>query len=69
MPRPLNEILPEAAWYPNQKQQVIRILAAQPAPGNIRRDWLFLWALWVGQRVNRADYAKVQENSIEAGPF
>ena len=66
MPRPLTGLLPEALWYQDKKQEVIRFLAAQPAPSDTRRAWLLLWALWVGMRLNRADYAKVQERSFDA---
>ncbi len=66
MPRPLSDLLPDEFFYQNRKQDVIRFLQLQPAPGNTRRDWLFLWALWVGMRINRSDYAKVQHGSVDA---
>jgi hypothetical protein len=69
MPRSLNEILPDDLWYPQQKKIVVQLLQMQPAPANIRRDWLFLWALWVGITLQSRDYANVVKGSIEEGPF
>jgi len=69
MARALTGFLPEELWYPQKKWDVIRFLAAQPAPANTRRDWLFNWALWVGVTLNKAEYAAVTAGSIEAGPF
>lgn len=66
MPRPLSEILPDELFYPNKKPETIRFLQAQPAPPNVRRDWLFQWALWVGSKINRFDYAAVQKGSVDA---
>lgn len=66
MPKGLSDILPDALFFQDKKQDVIRALQQQPAPSNTRRDWLFQWALWVGQRVNYSDYLKVQEGAIDA---
>lgn len=65
MARGLSEILPDSLFYPNQKPAVIRALQLQPAPSNTRRDWLFLWALWVGSKINAFDYAQVKEGSVD----
>jgi len=65
MPRPLTGLLPEPLWYPNKKYEAIKFLADQPAPANVRRDWLNLWALWVGPRPSRRDYEKVMLGAIE----
>jgi len=65
MPQPLTGLLPEDLWFPNRKKDTINFLASQPAPSNVRRDWLFLWALWVGMRLNPADYRKVQAGAYD----
>jgi hypothetical protein len=67
MPAPLTGLLPEELFYPNKKAAVIAFLSTQPAPANVRRDWLFLWALWVGMRLNASDYNKVMAGAIDAG--
>lgn len=66
MPRGLSEIVPDALFYPNQKPAVIKFLQQVPAPSTTRRDWLFLWALWVGSKINSFDYAEVQKGSVDA---
>lgn len=68
MPPPTG-LLPEELWYPQKKREVIAFLRAQPAPANVRRDWLYGWALWVGIALQSRDYRDVQAGSIEAGPF
>lgn len=65
MPRSLTGMLPEELFYPDKKFDVIRFLQTQPAPSNVRRDWLWYWALWVGQRLNRSDYARAQKGAID----
>ncbi len=66
MPKGLSDILPDSLFFPNQKPAVIHALQAQPAPSNTRRDWLFQWALWVGSKINRNDYAAVQNGAVDA---
>jgi hypothetical protein len=65
MPAPLTGLLPETLWYPEKKMDAIKFLADQPAPANVRRDWLNLWALWVGPRPSASDYRKVQAGAVE----
>jgi hypothetical protein len=65
MPVGLSEILPDALFYPNQKPAVIKFLQNVPAPATDKRTWLFQWALWVGSKINRYDYAAVEKGSIE----
>ncbi len=65
MPRPLTGLLPEELWYPERKTETIRFLADQPAPPNVRRDWLTLWSLWVGPHPSPLDYAKVSVGAVE----
>lgn len=65
MPRGLSEFLPDALFFPNKKPETIKALQLEPAPSNTRRDWLFLWALWVGSRINRFDYSEVQKGSVD----
>ncbi len=62
---PPNGLLPEHLWFPNKKRETIAFLQAQPAPSNVRRDWLLGWALWVGMRLNSADYRKVQDGAYD----
>jgi len=64
--RGLSEFLPDDLFAQNRKPEVIRFLQQQAAPGPTKRNWLFLWALWVGMRINRSDYSKVQEGSVDA---
>jgi hypothetical protein len=66
MPAPLTGLLPENLWFPEKRVDAIKFLADQPAPANVRRDWLVLWALWVGLRLDNSDYRKVQEGSVDA---
>lgn len=66
MARGLSEFMPDSLFFPNQKPAAIKFLQQQAAPGTTKRNWLFLWALWVGSRINRFDYAQVQEGSIDA---
>jgi hypothetical protein len=61
----LSEILPDSLFFPDKKPETIRFLKNVPAPGTTKRSWLFLWALWVGSRINKYDYAAVQEGSID----
>jgi hypothetical protein len=65
MARGLSEFLPKELFYPNQKPAVLKFLQQEPAPSNTRRDWLFLWALWVGSKLNRYDYAAVQNGALD----
>lgn len=65
MPAPLTGLLPENLWYPEKRAEVIAFLADQPAPANVRRDWLLLWAKWVGLRLNTSDYRKVQLGAVD----
>jgi hypothetical protein len=65
MARGLSEFMPDSLFFPNQKPAVIRFLKQTAAPGTTKRNWLFLWALWVGSRINAADYAAVQEGSTD----
>jgi hypothetical protein len=66
MPIGLSDLVPDSLFYQNQKQQVIRFLKNIPAPGTTKRNWLFQWALWVGMRLNKKDYDKVQEGAPDA---
>jgi hypothetical protein len=66
VPKGLSEILPDSLFFPNQKPAVIRALQQQPAPPNTRRDWFFLWALWVGSKINARDYAEVKRGAVDA---
>ena len=66
MPKGLSDVLPDKFFYPNLKPETIRFLQSQPAPSNTRRDWLFQWALWVGSKINQADYAAVQQGAVDA---
>jgi hypothetical protein len=65
MPLPLSEFLPDELFYPQRKTDVINFLASRPAPSNVRRDWLTLWALWVGPYPSAADYRKVQQGAYD----
>jgi hypothetical protein len=65
MPRPLTGLLPENLWQQNKKSEVIAFLRDQPAPPEVRKGWLLLWALWVGSRISPADYRKVIEGAVE----
>ena len=65
MPAPLTGLLPETLWNQHSKQAVINFLSEQPAPPELRRAWLLQWALWVGVRLNAADYRKVTEGAVE----
>lgn len=69
MARSLTGFLPEELFLPSKRREVVAWLQQQPAPANVRRDWLFYWALWVGMRLDHRDYAHAQQGSIEAGPF
>lgn len=65
MPQPLTGLLPEELFRQNAKQDVIKFLQDQPAPPDVRKGWLLLWALWVGSRNSPADYAKVAQGAVE----
>jgi hypothetical protein len=65
MPQALTGLLPEELFQQNKKQAVIAFLSTQPAPPEVRKGWLLLWALWVGSRISPADYAKVIEGAVE----
>jgi len=66
VPLPLSDLLPDDLFFPERKMDAIRFLASQPAPSNVRRDWLTLWGLWTGPRPSRVDYQKVQAGSFDA---
>lgn len=65
MAQALTGLLPEQLFQPDKTQEVIAFLQAQPAPSNVRREWFYLWALWVGQIVNRSEYARVQRGAVD----
>jgi hypothetical protein len=62
----LSDLVPDDLFFPNKKNEVIKFLRNVPASSTDKRSWLFLWALWVGSRINRFDYANVQQGSVDA---
>ena len=65
MPIGLSDLLPDDLFFPSKKNEVIRFLNQVPAPATDKRTWLFQWALWVGSRINRFDYARLERGSVD----
>jgi len=65
MPESPTGIIPEAMMYQNKKAEVIEWLRQVPLESKRKRELLLGWAITVGVKLNRADYAKVTPTGID----
>lgn len=58
-------IIAEDLMVPNKKRAVIDFLMAQPYTADMKRSLLLGWAVTVGMRLQRADYAAVERSGVD----
>jgi len=58
-------IIPEQLIRQNAKQEVIRWLKQQPAPGHFKRSLLLGWAMTVGVKIRGAEYREVEASGTD----
>lgn len=58
-------IIPERLMHPENKGEVVDFLMAQPYPSVTKRELLLGWAITVGCRLSRKDYAAVERTGTD----
>jgi hypothetical protein len=65
MPESPTGIIPEELMQQSKKAEVIAWLQKIPLESKRKRDLFLGWAITVGVKLNRADYAKVTPTGID----
>jgi hypothetical protein len=65
MPESPTGFIPEELIHQSKKAEVIEWLRKVPLESKRKRDYLLGWAITVGVKLNRADYAKVTPTGID----
>ena len=58
-------IIPEELMFQSKKSEVIAWLIQIPIESKLKRELFLGWAITVGVKLNRADYAKVTPTGID----